>query len=65
MTRHEARVIRDRLQAFIRQYKTGGCRMLSAQDEGCDCPLCDVDRLYIWKDLDLSCAETLATEDSK
>jgi hypothetical protein len=40
----DAKAARDRLRAFIRETKPGGCRVLSLRD-GCTCPLCDVDRL--------------------
>ena len=35
---------RARLEAFIRQYQHGGCKMLLIGD-ACECPLCDLDRV--------------------
>lgn len=34
-----------RLRAWIRGHMAGGCRMLSIGD-ACECPLCDLDRLF-------------------
>ncbi len=35
----------DRLRAFIREHRPGGCKWLSKGPDACECPLCDVDRL--------------------
>jgi len=35
----------DRLRAFIREQRPGGCKWLSKGPDACECPLCDVDRL--------------------
>jgi hypothetical protein len=33
----------DRLRAFVRAHRVGGCRLLSSAE--CRCPQCDIDRI--------------------
>ena len=34
-----------RLRAFVSEHLHGGCKVLS-QGSACECPLCDLDRMY-------------------
>jgi len=41
----ELKAAAERLRTFIKEHSSGGCKIIS-EGSTCQCPLCDVDRLY-------------------
>lgn len=66
----EVSAARDRLLAFVREVRPGGCRKMSSGRE-CQCPLCDIDRLFsreadlqrFDREIDEICAEPMSPDE--